>query len=158
MKKNKIVILIINLTIFLILIDQISKVIIQYKYKEPIGNDIIGITLVENTGMAFGMNDGNTKNIILTSLILLIIINFIRNQKNRIDKKTAIAISLILAGGISNLIDRIIRGGILDFIKIKNFAIFNIADIYIFVGWILLIVFLIKFNKKIVEVKDCEKY
>ncbi len=148
MKKNKIVQLMVIIASILILIDQITKIIITAKYEMPIGTGIIGITLVENTGMAFGFNSGNTKNIILTMLILGIIINFIRNQKDRIDTKTAVAISLILAGGISNLIDRIVRGGIVDFIDVKNFAIFNVADCYIFVGWILLVVFLIKFNKK----------
>lgn len=154
MKKDKTIKLILIITILLILIDQISKVIIQYKYQNPIGNEILGITLIENTGMAFGFNNGNTKNIILTGLILLIIINFIKNQKERIDKKNAVAISMILAGGISNLIDRIIKGGVIDFIKIKYFAIFNIADCYIVIGWILLIIFLIKFHKEIIEVKD----
>lgn len=148
MKKNKIIQLMVIIASILILIDQITKIIITAKYEMPIGTGIIGITLVENTGMAFGFNSGNTKNIILTMLILGIIINFIRNQKDRIDTKTAVAISLILAGGISNLIDRIVRGGIVDFIDVKNFAIFNVADCYIFVGWILLVVFLIKFNKK----------
>ena len=148
MKKNKIIQLMVIIASILILIDQITKIIITAKYEMPIGTGIIGITLVENTGMAFGFNSGNTKNIILTMLILGIIINFIRNQKDRIDTKTAVAISLILAGGISNLIDRIVRGGIVDFIDVKNFAIFNVADCYIFVGGILLVVFLIKFNKK----------
>ena len=157
MKKNKIVIWIGIITISLILIDQISKIVVKQNFTHPIEKGIFGINLIENTGMAFGFKNGNTKNIILTSLILLIIINFIRNQKDRIDEHTAVAISMILAGGISNLIDRIIRGGVVDFISLKNFAILNIADCYIVVGWILLIIFLIQFNKKIGEIKDCEK-
>ena len=157
MGKNKILKLIVIITVVLILVDQASKMIIQHKFQEPVGNDIVSITLIENTGMAFGFNSGNTKNIILTSLILLIIINFIRNQKDRIDTKTAIAISFILAGGMSNLIDRIVRGGIVDFIKIKHFAIFNLADCYIVIGWVLLIIFLVKFNQELIGGKDCEK-
>lgn len=158
MKKNKIVIWIAMITISLILVDQISKIIVKEKFTSAIERGIIGINLIENTGMAFGFNSGNTKNIILTSLILLIVINFIRNQKERIDENTAVAIALILAGGISNLIDRITRGGVVDFISLKNFAIFNIADCYIVIGWILLIIFLIKFNKEMnVGGKDCEK-
>lgn len=156
MKKNKIIKLILIITICLIIIDQISKIVIQYKYENPVG-DIIGIELVKNPGVAFGLNSGNTKNIILTSIILMIVVNFIRTQKNKIDNKTAIAISMILAGGISNLLDRIIKGGVVDFIKVKYFAIFNIADCYIVVGWILLVIFLIKFNKDIVGGTDCEK-
>lgn len=154
MKKNKIVIWIVIITISLILIDQTSKVVVKQNYTEPIEKGIFGIHLIENTGMAFGFNSGNTKNIILTSLILLIIIHFIRNQKEQIDEHTAVAISMILAGGISNLIDRILQGGVVDFISIKNFAIVNIADCYIVIGWVLLIIFLIKFNQEMVGGAD----
>ena len=155
--KNKTIKLILIITILLIIIDQMSKVIVKYIDEEPIGNDFIGITLIQNEGIAFGLNSGNTKNMILSIIILLIVISFIRNQKNLIDTKTSIALSFVLAGGISNLIDRIIRGGIVDFIKIKNFAIFNFADIYIVIGWILIVVFLVKFNKGIIGGRDCEK-
>ena len=153
MKKENNIKLILLITILLIIIDQMSKFIIQYNYKEPIGTEIIEITLISNTGMAFGFNNGNTKNIILTGIILVIIVNFIKNQKERIDKKNSVAIGMILAGGISNLIDRIVRGGVIDFIKIKYFARCNFADCYIVIGWILLIIFLVKFNKEMVEVK-----
>ncbi len=157
MKKNKIIRLIIVITIGLILLDQISKMLIIKYYQTPIEKGVIGITLIQNTAMAFGFSSGNTKNIVLTSIVLLIVINFVCNQKDRIDTKTAVALSLVLAGGVSNLMDRVLKGGIVDFIKIKNFAIFNIADCYIVLGWILLIVFLIKFNREIVGGKNCEK-
>ena len=149
--------LIFILTIVLIIIDQTSKGIVKYKVQESIGNDFIKITLIENTGMAFGLNEGNTKNIILTVFILLIVFNFIKNQKERIDIKTAISLGLILAGGISNLIDRIICGGIIDFIEVKYFAVFNLADCYIMIGWIFLVIAIIIYNKKRLEEKDCEK-
>lgn len=157
MKENKIIILILIISIILIIIDQTSKVIVKSKYKEPVGNDIISIELSQNEGIAFGLNSGNTKNIVLTIIILLIIINFVMHQKDRITTSNAVAISLIFAGGMSNLIDRILHGGVVDFIKVNKFAIFNIADCYIVYGWIMLIILLIKFNKNIVEVKDCEK-
>ena len=146
--KSKIFPKLIIITILLILVDQISKIAIKSKYENPIEDKIVGIRLIENTGMAFGFHDGNTKNIVLTFLILLLILHFIKLQKDRIDTKNAIALSLILAGGISNLVDRILRGGVVDFIEIKHFAIFNIADCYIVLGWILLVVFLIKFQKE----------
>ncbi len=155
--KNKTIKLIFCITILLILIDQITKFVIQYKYENPIGNDFISITLVQNTGMAFGFNNGNTKNMILTFVILLLIMNFIRTQKEMIDTKTAIALGFILAGGIGNLIDRIVHGGVIDFIQLKNFAVFNLADCYVVIGWILIVIFLVKFNQGIVGGKRCEK-
>lgn len=158
MKKNNIVKNIFLITIFLITIDQITKFVIQYKYSNRIiGSSIIKIELINNDGIAFGLNSGNTKNIILTVFILALIFRFIKTQKNRIDFKTSIALSLILSGGISNLIDRIFKGAVVDFIKIEKFAIFNIADCYIVVGWMLMIIFLIIFNKNLAEVKHCKK-
>ena len=113
-----------------------------------VGREFIKIEIAENQGIAFGINSGNNKNIIITIIVLIIIINFIRNQIERIDTKTNISVSMILAGGISNLIDRIFRGYIVDFISLNNFAIFNIADMFIVIGWILLIIFIIKFAKE----------
>ncbi len=155
--KNKVIKVIFIVTICLILIDQLSKFVVKCKYQEPIGNDFINITLVQNSGMAFSLNSGNTKNIVLSIIILLIVMNFIRVQKDLIDLKTAVALGFILAGGISNLIDRVIQGGVIDFIRINHFSIFNLADCYVVIGWILIVIFLIKFNKGIIGGKDCEK-
>ena len=154
-KKNlKLILIIMSL---LICIDQISKLIIQYNYQNPIGDGFIGITLIKNTGIAFGVNNGNFKNIILTVFILAIVVNFVRRQIAKMDAKSAVAISMILAGGISNLLDRIIQGGVIDFIRVKGFAIFNIADCYIVLGWILMVIFVFKINMEIVGGKNCEK-
>lgn len=148
--KNKNLKLILIITSLLIFIDQISKLIIQYIYQNPIGEGVIGITLIQNTGIAFGVNNGNLKNIILTVFILGIVVNFVRKQVNKMDNKSAIAISMILGGGISNLLDRIIRGGVIDFIRVRGFAIFNIADCFIVLGWILMVILVFKINKEIV--------
>ena len=146
--KNKIVKNILILVILLIIIDQCSKILVVNNIKESIGNTFWGIEVVSNTGMAFGFYKGNLRNIFLTICVLALIVWFIRNQLERIDFKTQIALSIILAGGISNLLDRIFRGAILDFIRIYKFPIFNIADIYVVVGWVLLVIFLIIYSKK----------
>ena len=155
--KNKVVLTIIITVISLILVDQLIKCVLQYYYEEPIEKGILTIEMVKNDGIAFSINSGNTKNIVLTVIVLLIVINFIRNQKDRIDETTLIALGLILAGGISNLIDRIVHGGVIDFIKIEDFSVFNIADCYVVIGWILIIINFIKINKELIGEKKCEK-
>lgn len=144
MKNNQIIKLILILSIILIIIDQLSKYIVKSIYNEPIGDSIVSIEMTQNEGIAFGMNDGNKKNIALTLIILIMLINFVVRQKENIKIPNAISVSLILAGGISNLIDRIFVGGVVDFIKVTKFAIFNIADCYIVCGWFLLMIFLIR--------------
>ena len=146
--KNKIVKIIIIVVIGLIIIDQLTKFLITKYIVESVGNDFIKIEVVSNTGMAFGFNSGNKKNIFVSSIVLIIVICFIKNQLERIDTKTGIALASILAGGISNLLDRFFRGSVLDFIKIYKFPIFNIADICVVLGWVLLIVFLIQYSRK----------
>lgn len=146
--KNKVIKIILILTIILVLIDQVSKVLVVKYFSEPWGNDFLKVEIINNTGMAFGFNNGNGKNIFITICVLALIINFIKNQLERLDSKTGVSLGFILAGGISNLIDRFFRGGVLDFIKIAKFPIFNFADICITIGWILLVIFLIKYSKK----------
>jgi len=146
--KNKVLKIIILLVIIFIIVDQVSKILVSTFITEPIGNEFIKIQVVKNTGMAFGFNEGNGKNIFLSICVLALVFNFIRTQIDRIDNKTSVALGVVLAGGISNLIDRIFRGGILDFISIYKFPVFNIADILIVIGWILLVIFLIMYSRK----------
>lgn len=146
--KNKIVRVLLIIVITLIVIDQVSKILVSNFLKEPVGNEFVGLEIVTNTGMAFGFNEGNIKNILLTIFVLIIIIRFVKNQIERIDTKTMVAISLVLAGGIGNLIDRFFRGGVLDFIKLYKIPIFNLSDVFVVLGWILLVIFIIDFTRK----------
>lgn len=146
--KNKIVRGLLIIVITLIVIDQVSKILVNNFLKEPVGNEFVGLEIVTNTGMALGFNEGNIKNILLTIFVLLIIIRFVKNQIERIDTKTMVAISLVLAGGIGNLIDRFFRGGVLDFIKLYKLPIFNLSDVFVVLGWILLVIFIIDFTRK----------
>ncbi len=146
--KNKIIRLLVIVATILIIIDQASKILVTNILKgKSIGNENFGISITSNTGMAFGFNDGNGKNIFLSICILAVIISFIKNQLERIDTKTAVALSLAISGGISNLIDRLFRGGVFDFIRVFNIT-FNLADILIVLGWILLVIFLIDYSRK----------
>ena len=140
--------IIITISLIIIFIDQVSKLLVTKLLSHTIGNEYFGLEFVQNTGMAFGFNDGNVKNIILTIFVLVVIFNFIKNQIERIDDKTAVAISLAIGGGISNLLDRFFRGGVIDFIKIYKIPNFNVADICIVIGWVLIVIFLIDFSRK----------
>ena len=79
----------------------------------------------------------------MTILIIGVLIYYI--VKNRINNKMEIlAFSLVIGGSLGNLIDRIVRGFVVDFISIKifgyNFPVFNIADSLICIGVFLLFI------------------
>ena len=105
--------------------------------------NVLNFTYVENTGGAFGIFNNNIlffiiMNIIIVLLIILLIISKIKD----INKYSLIGISIVLAGGISNLIDRLSRGFVIDYIdinKLINYPIFNIADIFIVIGFIIIV-------------------
>lgn len=148
--KNKTVRLIVILVTMFIIIDQASKLLVSNLIDGSVGNDIFKFEITSNTGLAFGFNDGsNVKNIFIMAFVLIIVIRFVKNQIELIDTKTAVALSMVLAGGFGNLIDRIFRGAVLDFIKIYKFPIFNLADVLVFIGAILLVIFLVIFTRKI---------
>ena len=143
LKNNKSIIYATIICIILLVIDQIIKIIIiNNNINITIIPNILNIHTVQNTGGAFGIGRGNTGMFIITNIVVLgLIVRFIHLQKDFMDKSTLYTLCIILAGGVGNLIDRISRGYVIDFISIFpniNFPKFNFADIYITVGWIIL--------------------
>ena len=124
--------------IIIIIVDQLSKVLMINKSITLIPN-FLNFTYTENLGGAFGL--GKQQIIFLLSLILTIgiIIYLIKNKSKIINY---IPFILIISGSIGNLIDRVFRGYVIDFIDVNifNFPNFNIADICVVIGVIWLII------------------
>lgn len=136
--------------IFLIIIDIISKLIVVNILKDNtfvIIKNFLKFTYVKNIGAAFGILSGNTVFLIIISLLFIYYIY--KEMKNSTNNKlTIFSYLLILSGAIGNLIDRIFRGFVVDFISFRLFgremAVFNLADSYITIGVILLLITLLK--------------
>ena len=147
-RENKINLIIVSIIITL---DQISKYIITSNYDYFLNKNIIifSINYVRNYGAAFNIFEGNRlflSSISIISSVILIYFIFFRGRLNLFDRY---GLSLILAGSLGNGIDRIIKGYVIDFINLKlfDFPIFNIADISINIGCIILIFNYFKFKK-----------
>ena len=146
----------ISIIIIIFCLDRISKLYVIFLTEKNLSTNVftskfLNINLIWNEGIAFGLLsfDQNFYYNILTIIILIItlIIVFLMFRSNGIEK---LSYSMIIGGSFGNLTDRLYYSAVPDFIdiSINNFHwfIFNVADIFISIGVILLIV--LEFLKK----------
>ena len=138
-------------------IDQLIKWIIvknfEFKGSVPfihIGDfEIINLSYHKNTGAAFSIFSGmQIFLIIVTSIFILAGIYAIVSGKVKRPGLVA-SFSLIIGGGIGNLIDRIFRGFVVDYIEVRlfDFAVFNFADCCVIIGAVIFLLVYIFFDK-----------
>lgn len=133
----------------LVSLDQIIKLLV-IKYLEPIGSlplidGFIQLNYAENTGAAFGSFSGYTWILSIFTLVV-IVVGLVWLLKGKVKFGVEyVCITLILAGGLGNLIDRISRGFVVDYIEplFIDFAIFNFADILVTCSAVVLIIWMI---------------
>lgn len=142
-------------SVFALLIDQISKILIglflNLNEKRTIISNFFALHYIENDGAAWNILSNRQTILIATSILAVIIIyrymyNFQKNKRNNI------AFGLVIGGISGNLIDRIFLGHVRDFLSFKIFnyyyPVFNFADTFIVIGVILLIIAVIKGEDK----------
>lgn len=139
--------------VLLIFLDQYAKVLAAFYLKGKSGIPLIpGILELkylypENRGIAFGMFQGKTVLFAVISIVLLaaIIWFFIRIPKKMYYIPLILVCILMFSGAVGNLIDRVFRGYVIDFIyfSLIDFPIFNLADVYVVCGGILLVFFVL---------------
>ena len=148
MKKKYLIITFIFFIIDLISKLVLSKVLELGKSIKVIKN-FFYITLAHNDGAAFSiLRDKQILLIIVTVIALFFIYKYV--NKEDMGKYDSFAFSMITGGILGNLIDRIVYNYVIDFLDFKifgyDFPIFNLADTFIVVGVILLIIKIIKEN------------
>ena len=136
-KKEKKLVLI--LVIILIIIDQIIKII-----------------YINSREFSIIENEENGTYIITNLIAIIVMISYISRDNNFIKTSTRILISIIIAGAVSNLIDRIWLKSIINYIDIPKFTQINLAYIYIAIGWIGIAIILANNTFKIVREKRNE--
>jgi len=135
-----------------IALDQITKYLVRTNMQPgdriPLIGDWMSIYYVQNTGTAFSMFEGNRfVTIFLTSALIIFCIIFI--VKEAIDGARLIPVlfTFVAAGGISNMIDRLVLGYVTDMISCGTFTVFNVADIGVTCGCALTMIALIVLYK-----------
>ncbi|MBQ9861771.1 MAG: signal peptidase II [Clostridia bacterium] len=136
------------ITAALVSLDQLTKwlAVLSLKNAETITliPKVLGLTYVENAGAAFGILQGQRWFfLILTGVVMAAILWLLLFGKFRKYLLFNISATLIVAGGIGNFIDRLIHGYVVDFIEVLffEFPVFNVADCFVVVGSVLLLVF-----------------
>lgn len=139
----------------LLLGTDIATKLLAIEYLKPIGTfpiweGVFHLTYVENRGAAFGMMQGGRVFFILISLIIIgAMFYFAKRYKNR-SKLLDWGLTLITAGALGNLLDRIFRGFVVDFFDfcLIDYPVFNMADIFVCLGVGLLAIYVIFFEGK----------
>ena len=129
------------LVFILVLLDQISKYIVDKNFFE---GDTIGVltTYVKNRGIAFGMFQGKLDVISIATVIAIVAIAYyLYKGRNKMPLLEKLGFTFVLAGAIGNMIDRIWRGFVIDMIDFRGIwsFVFNLADVWINIGVVLIL-------------------
>ena len=139
------------LSIFIVLMDQFTKYLMINNKNLFINKDFILFKLdfVKNYGAAFNIFSGSRIFLSLISILFSILLIYLILRKNTLKSLDLYSYSFILGGTIGNGIDRIYKGFVVDFINLNiiNFPVFNIADISINIGFIILLYSIFKHNR-----------
>jgi|TARA_B100000470_G_C19790300_1_gene391864 signal peptidase II len=136
------------LPFFIVLIDQLSKILVHAKMNLydsfTVIPSLLDLTYIRNEGIAFGINFPGSKIffIIFPILITFYLISLLKNKEFE-DNTSQIALFLIIGGAIGNILDRIFRGYVVDFIDFHingaHWYIFNVADASVTIGLLFLL-------------------
>lgn len=139
------------MSVLVVFIDQLTKFLVYGSPSRSIIGNLLWFESALNKGVAFSMFQNASGFFIFTSSLAVLIFAYLITSKKIVKRKSEkICLGIIMGGTLSNLIDRIIFKGVRDFIYLKfiNFAIFNIADMAISFGVIVLCIFILVYDLK----------
>jgi signal peptidase II len=153
--------IVIGVILLSVALDRITKFIVithmDLGQSFPAGDHFISFFYTRNEGVAFSMFDDASWRWVLvgvqSALVVVIVVLLYVLLRRRSSALPLVTLSLMLGGGIGNLIDRIAYGSVIDFVSIGSFPVFNFADSCLTVGCVLMIVYLLFFQKSGGETK-----
>lgn len=119
-----------------LLIDQLSKLwavaALEGQPDRPLIGELLKLSFVRNPGAAFGLGGGTT--IIFSLIAIVVAVVLVRMSTKLVSAWWGVAMGLMLGGALGNLMDRIfrepgvLRGHVVDFLRLPNWPVFNVAD------------------------------
>ncbi len=139
----------------LIVLDQLIKLVMvawigpdATRHRVEVIGSVFAFEYVENTGAAFGIMTSATGALAAVSLLIAGGGLFMLWREHRQHPLAAAAIALVVGGALGNVIDRIFRGYVVDFVAVGEFPRFNLADSAITVGVLLLLVAMVRDDRR----------
>ncbi|MBU1084647.1 MAG: signal peptidase II [Candidatus Omnitrophota bacterium] len=134
-------------------LDQVSKHLAVKTMRQgdsyPLIKGMFHLTFVRNTGAAFGMLSGSPGLFVPVSAVSILLLIFLLTAKiKRLTSTERAALALILGGAVGNLIDRVRLGYVIDLFDFRVWPVFNIADSAISIGAVLLMIAIVRGEKK----------
>ena len=125
-------------------LDQITKYLVrsgmELNQTVPILRGMLDLTYIHNYGAAFSILQNQRALLIaFTGLAMTAIVIYILKEQKKLPGTEIAALSLIVGGGLGNLIDRVLNGYVVDFLNTYILPVFNVADMSVCVGSALLI-------------------
>lgn len=129
----------------ILVLDQLSKYYIRSNFTVgeslPVINEWVKLLYTENAGAAFGILEGGRWVFVLTSSVFIVLAALLYPRVQAFGWPIMVSLGFVVGGTVGNLIDRVFRGTVTDFVSVKYFpAAFNVADAAIVVGCLVLII------------------
>ena len=141
-----------TVALFYLLLDQVIKFIVTKNLvlmeEIPVINNFFSIYYLKNTGAAFSIFGNKTLFLIIISIICLLFLKYYIKKLKRVTPLTIISLGIMIGGIVGNLFDRLLYKAVIDYLSFTffnySFPVFNVADIGITVGAVLLLIDLVK--------------
>ena len=108
----------------------------------PLWKGVFHLTYVENRGIAFGLFSGQRLTFILVTILVLALLSYVYSKTKERTNWMKWGVALIYGGAVGNLMERLAKGYVVDFLDFRliHFPVFNVADIAVCVGAVCLMI------------------
>jgi signal peptidase II len=134
------------------IVDYVTKYFIQQHFVPgeslPIIPNVFHITYILNYGAAFGILRDQRIFFLTVVVILIVALWVFRKQIKNGGMLPQLGASLLVSGALGNALDRLVRGAVVDFFDFRIWPIFNVADIGICIGVVLLAIYFWRYDSK----------
>jgi len=130
------------LALVILAFDQIFKYLVHhlmsFGQSVPIYSNFLKLTYVRNTGAAFSLFVGFSSYLIVIGIAVVIAVIFFHHKLSKKNYWMQVSLAFVLGGSLGNLLDRIFRSYVIDYVDITVWPVFNFADIMINIGVIMI--------------------